>query len=416
MLDAKVFLGILLAFVLVFLSGHDHGSLPAEPVSEMMQSSARPIASFYSPKNIHPQTRRLRYNPARRRFTPALSFIESPTPNGLRIASAAQTRRLRYGKRTPPESDRAQPRLYASLVNSRAYVVGAKLAASGLYAFEGDTTWRHIGWNHPRVYGIAVDPNDANIIFLACGNGVLRTLDRGRSWRLTTDWRVTEALDIAIASTNPERVYVATAYGVWRSENRGDIWLESNRGLKRTFTQAVEVDHRNPKRLFAGTESGLYLSGDGAQSWTLVGPAEVTVLDIQQGTAAPEMWLAGTQTHGVWLSGDDGRTWQKAEGVIAQASIYSVAIDPTDRRNLAAVGWGAGVFISDDAGQSWRQQKTGLPTQNFYAVAFHPTTTGQIWAATVEAGVFKSGDFGRTWKYHGLRGALVFDLTWYTKR
>jgi photosystem II stability/assembly factor-like uncharacterized protein len=158
------------------------------------------------------------------------------------------------------------PQLYASLVKSKGYVVGSKLAASGLHRYDGNQTWTHLGWNTPRISAISYDPENADIIFLACGNGAVRTLDGGESWRVTTDWRVTETQDIAVDPNAPQHVYLATAYGVWRTKDRGETWTEASAGITKKYTQALKVDRTQGGRVLIGTEGGVYLSTDGAGS------------------------------------------------------------------------------------------------------------------------------------------------------
>jgi photosystem II stability/assembly factor-like uncharacterized protein len=309
-----------------------------------------------------------------------------------------------------PAHSQDKPVLFASMVRSKGYVVGAKLAASGLYRYEGDTVWTHTGWNIPRVSGISFDPTNPEIIFLACGNGCLRTLDGGKSWRITTDWRVTEAQDVAVDPNAPENVYLATAYGVWRTDDRGEKWVESNTGLSKKYTQTIEVDRTQAGRVLAGTEGGLYLSTDGAQPWSLVGPKEVTILDLDQSPTSPHVWLAGTQQNGVLLSDDGGKTWRFAQGPIAGASIYATTIEASNPQHMAAAGWDTGVFLSRDGGKTWKQHKKGLPVPHFYEVSFEVNRPGSILAATVEEGIYRSDDWGGSWQYAGLYGALVFDM------
>ena len=309
-----------------------------------------------------------------------------------------------------------KPQLFASLVRSKGFVAGAKLAASGLYQFGGDTTWGHIGWNNPRVYGFSFDPTNPEIIFLACGNGALRTLDGGKSWRITTDWRVTEALAVCVDRTSSKNVYLATAYGIWRTTDRGETWTESNQGLKKRYTQTVIVDRTQTKRILAGTEGGLYVSTDGAKSWSLTEGKAGAVLDIQQSVSSPHIWLAGTQRNGVLRSKDRGRTWVKAEGGIAQSSIYAVAIDRFNDHIMAAAGWNTGVFVSENGGRSWSQHKAGLPTSDIYELVFDASESGKIWTATVEEGIFTSDDLGKSWHYNGLFGALVFDMKFHLQK
>ena len=306
----------------------------------------------------------------------------------------------------------AQPRyvLHAGLIKTQGYVVGSPLSASGFHRFEGGETWAHIGWNIPRVSGLAYDPTNPDVLFLACGNGGLRSTDGGRSWRITTDWRVTEVQDVAIDPNAPANVYLATAYGVWATTNQGETWREATRAIHKKYTQAVAVDRVQAGRVFAGMEGGLFLSDNGGQSWSPVSPVE-DVLDIQQSSIDPQQWLAGTQNDGVLRSTDGGRSWQPARRrALREATIYAVAIDPTDATRMAAAGWNTGVLVSTDGGRSWKRRGRKLPTPHFYEVIFDPNRPGRLWAATVEAGIFYSDDLGKNWTAAGMDGTLVFDM------
>ncbi len=309
-----------------------------------------------------------------------------------------------------PTMAQTQPKLYAGLAKSKGYVVGSKLAASGLHRCDGDQVWTHLGWSIPRVSAISSDPQNPDIIFLACGNGAARTRDGGITWRMTTDWRVTEAQDIAVDPNALQHVYLATAYGVWRTPDRGETWTESNVGIAKKYTQALKVDRTQAGRVLIGTEGGVYLSADGATSWSRVGPQDVTVLDLDQSQTTPSLWLAATQDQGVLLSHDRGETWQKPKGNIAKTAIYGVAIDPFNAQNLAAASWDVGMFVSIDGGKSWQQRNAGLPVRHLYETVFDANRAGRLWAATFEEGVFYSDDFGGTWRDAGMRGAIVFDM------
>jgi photosystem II stability/assembly factor-like uncharacterized protein len=227
---------------------------------------------------------------------------------------------------------------------------------------------------------------------------------------MTTDWRVTETQDIAVDPNAPEHVYLATAYGVWRTSDRGETWTESSAGIAKKYTQALKVDRTQTGRVLIGTEGGIYLSADGAASWSLVGPKEVTILDLDQSLTSPSIWLAATQDRGVLLSNDGGKVWQMSKGSIAKVAIYAVAIDPFEPKHMSAASWGASLFVSVDGGASWQQRNTGLPVRNLYETVFDTNQAGRLWTATFEEGVFYSDDFGRTWQDAGMHGAMVFDM------
>lgn len=310
------------------------------------------------------------------------------------------------------QSDEAT--MYAALIQSKGYVVGASLTASGLIRRDGDTTWTHLGHNNPRVNALTYDPARPDTMFMAAGNGVMRTYDGGSSWRITTDWRITEVQDVALDPNAPSEVYLASGYGVWRSPDRGDTWIEANAGIPvgKTYTETLDVDWTQARRVIAGTNDGIYLSTDGARSWTQAGGAGLEILDIEQSRTDPQVWLAATYQHGILLSTDGGTSWEeKGPRDLRRRSVHGVAINPFNHEQMAVAGWGTGVYVSGDGGQRWRKRSKGLPVDNFYEIVYDANIDGRLWAATLEEGIYYSDDHGRTWTFGGLNGTLVFDLT-----
>jgi hypothetical protein len=306
----------------------------------------------------------------------------------------------------------AQETLYNAYWNSKGYVVGAKLNQSGLHRWEGDTTWTHLGWNTPRISGITIDPNNANRIFLAGGNGVIRSLDAGKTWKVVTDWRVTEVQDVDMHALNPNQVWCASAYGIWGTTDGGETWTEMNTGIATgmTYTQTVEADRTTKDRVFAGTWGGLYSSTNGGLNWSLVAAEGAPVLDIQQSTVLTSRWAMGTEKQGIWISNDNGISWSQVIGPSSKQTFYAVAIDPNNPDQIAAAGWDTGVWITKDGGKRWSNLTTGLPKRNIYEVIYDVNVTGRLWVATIEGGLFHTIDEGKTWVQAGLGTSTIFDM------
>ena len=300
--------------------------------------------------------------------------------------------------------------IYVAVLQTQSYTVGAANPPTGLYRYESDTTWTHLGWKNARNFGIAVDPSNPNYLFLASGNGALRSLDGGQNWKITTDWRMTEILDIVMAPHNTDHVYLASAYGIWRTTDRGETWIAANQGLKPTFVQTIAVDRNTPNRVLAGGEGGLFESLDGAKNWNKANVENTILLDLAQSPSNPQQWIAGTEDNGVLLSRDNGKSWEFASGKIASKSIYAVAFDPINPEQMAAGGFQTGVFISVNGGKTWSQTEKGLLSSTIHALAFDREKPNRIWAGTLGAGVFFSDDLGKSWQFAGLRGADVWDM------
>jgi len=287
-------------------------------------------------------------------------------------------------------------------------------APAGLFRHRGDAVWTHLGWGNTRNFGLDVNPADPSVIYLACGNGVLRSLDDGETWRVMTDWRMTEILDVAVDPNAPAHVYAATAYGVWRSTDRGETWQEVNRGIsapEATFTPTIAVAHERAGRILVGSEQGLYRSETGGLEWSPVGPRDLAVRALTQSAADPTLWLAGTESRGVWVSRDGGETWSSV-GETVPATIYAVAIDPNDPRRLAAAGYEGGVYLSRDGGRQW--SAVGLEDERpIHALAFSPEDKGTLWAGTLGTGVFRRTAGADAWTHAGLRGAKVWNMSFF---
>ncbi len=310
--------------------------------------------------------------------------------------------------------------LYAAVQQTDAFIVGAANAGTGVHRYDGGA-WTPLGWRNVRCNALAADPT--GVIYMAAGNGVFRSLDGGATWRITTSWWITETQDVAVDPTSPDNIYAATAYGVWRSPDRGDSWFAASRGIpepESTFVQTIVAD--DDGHVIIGTETGLFRSTDGAESWHPVGPPDVAIRDLHQSAADAALWLAGTEDCGVLVSRDGGESWRFADGepgavgrgsevVLERVTFYAVALDPTNPARMAAGGYGTGVLESTDGGRHWAPCGTRFPNEHVHALAFDPRNSG-LWAGTTGAGVYVLDENGM-WRHVGLAGSSIRDLEFF---
>lgn len=315
-------------------------------------------------------------------------------------------------------SARAQPtaKLHVSVVEQESFIAvgGEKDGAAGLYRHVADTSWTHLGWGNTRNFGLSSVPSEPGSIFLACGNGVLRTLDDSASWTVTTNWEITEVLDVVVDPNAPTHVYAATAYGVWHSPDKGETWTEVNSGIpapQATFTPTLAADQRRSGHLVVGSEEGLFRTTSGGASWKPVGPQDVAIRDVTQSAANPQLWLAGTEEDGVLRSRDGGDTWSFVESDVEMETIYAVAVDPTDADRLAAAGFEGGVYVSENGGDTWR--RSGLVDRRIHALTFGVGDSGRLWAGTLGEGVFYTERNEDRWHYAGLDGAVIWGMEFF---
>lgn len=311
-----------------------------------------------------------------------------------------------------------EPELYASLIMTAGQKNSSLPTDAGLFIHDETAIgWHRFGPQIQFINGVALSPVDPDVVFLACGNGVARTEDGGKTWKLVTGWRESDIQEIAIDPRDGKTVYAASIWGLTVSRDGGETWGYAVKGLPELYCRTVVIDRTNPDRLLLGTDAGIFVSEDRAVTWDPVtlGPG-VNILDMEQAKADPRHWIAGTEHHGVFLSSDNGETWAPSLPEAAERNVYAVTRDPANPDLLVAGGWDMGVWVSHDGGASWTSRGAGLPVDDVTAVAVEPAPkASRLWVSTFEAGTFYSDDFGRSWVDAELPGAYVFDLRFLAK-
>ena len=177
--------------------------------------------------------------------------------------------------------------------------------------------------------------------------------------------------------------------------------------------------------LLIGTVKGVfqYRSDRQREAWTLTGPhlAGWQVYSVC-GDSRRGRILAGTEEWGhgptIRISDDNGETWRKvardpqfAEGASAELKhIWQIVPAPASQPGV----WYAGVddaalFVSRDDGETW-DELTGLtnhPTRErwmpgfgglcLHSIVVDPVNPQRLWVGISAVGVFRSEDGGKTW-------------------
>lgn len=308
------------------------------------------------------------------------------------------------GAATPPAYD-----FFVCANINRNYVVGSKIVTTnGVYQRDPAGTWRHLGANDTGITAVAFDPRDRKITYTSALNGLWRSLDGGRHWRICNSWDMTEARDVAVDPLAPDHVYLALPDGIAVSTDRAETLVRRENGLpaRGKYTQVLQVDRTRAGRVLAGCEAGVFLTEDAAQNWRCVLPTQETVYDLQQSPHDPRLWLAMTHSSGACRSTDGGLTWEKIAAVPSTHPLYNVTFDVTTAKRLALGSWALGVLTSEDGGRTWTDRNAGLPAaHHVWRVGVDPE--GRLYASVAGETLFVSADFGRTWKPDALAGSQV---------
>lgn len=153
-----------------------------------------------------------------------------------------------------------------------------------------------------------------------------------------------------------------TSNGVYRKLLNGTSWVKTSNGMPPNNGINALVIHNN--NLFAGTESGVYVSSDNGLNWIAsnngIGNLSVKSLISNNGNI-----LAGT-ANGIYLSSNNGSTWTTTAGLKPN----SVVTCFTSNNNYIVTGTYESAYYSPDNGSTWIQISNGLDSiVSFYSMA-----------------------------------------------
>jgi photosystem II stability/assembly factor-like uncharacterized protein len=172
---------------------------------------------------------------------------------------------------------------YANLMDSQLndLTVQERNANNSHWTFLGpkETFWlNHSGVASPpdpapwqvNIYSLDVAPSDYNILYTGTETGfVNKTVDKGLNWELIApDYLFGGAITaVAIHPTDPDIVYVAGGYQIHRSLDGGANWtpLLPLNGL--FAADRLIINHSNPSKMFAAAHTGIYVSFDAGATW-----------------------------------------------------------------------------------------------------------------------------------------------------
>ena len=312
---------------------------------------------------------------------------------------------------------------------------------AGIYRTDdGGETWTHVLESSPDRIGeafssVEICPSNPNIVYAGSEATIYRSHDAGLTWAVvsggTEGWGPSGVItgwpiDMQCDPRDPERIF-ANNYGGgnFLSEDGGRTWQNASNGYTGATVTEVTVDPQDPARVYAVSNSGVWLSEDAGLTWAGMRYATNDFMASGAWTAVefdpvqPGRVLAGNPP---WLveSLRSGPGWQpnwpeqmpNGEPVIAlTTAIVDIAFAPSDSNRVyaglgqpgcqgmhepCAIGTG-GLIMSLDRGTTWSLAEDSLiRDMPVFNLAVDPFDANMVFAAT-EIGLLTSADGGLTW-------------------
>jgi photosystem II stability/assembly factor-like uncharacterized protein len=243
---------------------------------------------------------------------------------------------------------------------------------------DGGARWQRVGDEGalPTIWSLTIDPVDPGILFAGTRPaGVWRSRDGGRHWQqleldLARECSIgTPFVTGLVVDPDDHRIVWAGVEidGVYRSTDGGDTWTHlDDGGLYDPDIHCLAVAATQPKRLYASTAREVFLSEDLGDNWEPLGIKEKWPLPYARGMAVktndPGILFAGcgettTGEKGhVLRTNDFGETWETLRfPTPANATLWGLATNPAAPDRILAFSLFGEVYVTEDAGTSWRK-------------------------------------------------------------
>jgi uncharacterized protein (TIGR03437 family) len=270
--------------------------------------------------------------------------------------------------------------------------------------------------------GISIDPSDPTITYGG-------TQDNGVQKSGTPQWQTVDCGDggrTLIDPSHPTTVYTTCPGAAPQKSTNGGFFLDAHTGINQertSFSAAFSMDPSNPQRLYYGTYR-VYVSNDGAGSWTPISPDLTRPGQISGLTT---ITVAPSDSNTVYTAcGNDrvqpkvaistnalaatGSTWTDRSAGLPPRMPSQIAVDRSNAQIAFMSFLGFSGFNGDTAGHvfrtvnggaTWTDVSGNLPNTQVNDLLLDPNLPQTVYAAT-DQGLFWTLDNGAHWTQLGL--------------
>jgi photosystem II stability/assembly factor-like uncharacterized protein len=259
-----------------------------------------------------------------------------------------------------------------------------------------------------NVDSMAVDPRDAQTIYVGTYHLPWKTTDGGKSWNLISAGMIddSDVMSLRIDARDPRRIFSSACSGIYRSEDGGASWTKLQ-GIPYSSrrTQQIVQDPEEPRTLYAATTEGLWMTADYGETWKRISSRDTDAAAlVLLGGKNGQRILAGMTAQGILRSDDRGNSFVSSNNGFLHRVITAAAADRADPRHLLvrAEGLGGKLMESSDGGRSWAEIAAAAPPKSVERI--FRASTGW-WVAYAGGGLARLDGQLSTWRAVGFREA-----------
>ena len=280
-----------------------------------------------------------------------------------------------------------------------------------------------------KVTVLYVSPSDDDHIFVGTSNLLLKSNDRGSSWKSLSDtFHRSDIKGLAIHPNNPNIIYARIGLytfsdcsdvdnddpdyeesvskycpGIYKSTDGGESWKLLEEVTGDPSEGGVYINEYNDSEIYSVFGRETFVSKDaGISSDVFLDTKEHPIIPdvgveiITFGESEAEVFMAGLQ--GIYRTYDNGKTWIETNTGFVGSEVVDLAtaLDGT----MYATTYNLGIFKSTDGGKNWVFASFGIKNWYGMQLATHPEDPDTIFTTT-NGGVYKSTNAGESWRIIG---------------
>jgi photosystem II stability/assembly factor-like uncharacterized protein len=220
---------------------------------------------------------------------------------------------------------------------------------------------------------------------------------------------------MAIDPRSADRILLGASDGqIFHSTDGGSVWKRIRPGIKApgSVVTAIHYDSEKPGVIYVGMKplldlteetngGGVFVSEDDGKSWNLIeGMRGRSVRSIAQSKKSPNA-LAVAARDGAYYTTDRGKTWARITPANdpEMKGFHSVAIDPRDA-NIIYVGTHHLPWKTTDAGKTWKlagsKARGMIDDSDIFAIHIDQSNPDVVLMSAC-SGIYRSRDASETW-------------------
>lgn len=276
---------------------------------------------------------------------------------------------------------------------------------------------------------IAVDPqNDQNIYLGTEKDGLYVTKNGADTWE-KINFPLTKIYSLAMDKNNTNIIYASGILGkrakIFKSMNGGSDWNEIyTEPSDGSTVSSLEISKKNSNVLYSGTSDGMiFKTSDGGQTWKNLLKADGPIIDISFDSVKDDAVYFGVFGGSVLRTLDGGNTIDDfgkirldtvAQGAFLNWNTYSLAVDPT-LPGVLYVGMANALLRGTDYGENWEKVNILESSKKapIRAIAVNLQNSKEIMYSSAGA-MYVSIDAGENWFIFQLNTDKVVEVIRYS--